>query len=158
MRAILRHAKSLTYLLIVALLSLSLPQQPARAAMVATESVIASATEAQAAQSERDRVRAFLQREEVRAQIQAYGLSPEETIARLDSLTDREIAMIAGKLNELPAGGYVSGDALGAFLVLAVLGLVVVVMAIVWVVKKGVEAVAGSTDAESADGQPSKAN
>lgn len=156
MQAILRHAKSLTYVLVFAILSFSLPQQPARAAMVATESVIASATEAQAKQSERDRVRAFLQREEVRAQIRAYDLDPEETIARVDSLTDREIALITGKLDRLPAGA--SGEGLAAVFAAVIVATILVFMGIVWAVKKGVEAVTGSTDAESADGQPSKAN
>lgn len=156
MQAVSRHAKPLTYLVIVAILSLSLPHQPARAAMVATESVIASATDPQAKQSERERVRAFLQREDVRAQLQAYGLSPEETIARVDSLTDREIAMIAGKLDQLPAGG--AADGLSTFIALAILGAVVVVFVIIWGIIKLVEAASGSTDAESADGQPSGAN
>ncbi len=156
MQAILRHAKSLTYVLVIAMLSLSLPHQPARAAMVATESVIASATDPQAEQSDRERVRAFLQREEVRAQIRAYGLSPEETVARVDSLKDREIALIAGKLDQLPAGG--AADGLSTFIALAILGAVVVVFVIIWGIIKLVEAASGSTDAESADGQPSGAN
>ncbi len=105
MRAILGYAKPLASLLILALLSLSLPQHPARAAMISTESAIASSTDRPESRADRDRVRAFLDREEVRAQIQAYGLDPDEAMARVDSLTDREIALIAGKLDRLPAGG-----------------------------------------------------
>ena len=37
--------------------------------------------------------------------MQSYGISSEEALARVDSLTDQEIALIAGKLDQLPAGG-----------------------------------------------------
>jgi hypothetical protein len=41
------------------------------------------------------------------AQMQAYGISHEEALSRVDSLTDREIATIAGKMDQIPI---VAGD------------------------------------------------
>ncbi len=106
MRAIVRHRKPIGYLLIVAVFCLSVPRHPAWAAMVSTESVIAPAA---GMETGRARVRAFLDREDVRAQIEAYGVDADEAAARIDTLTDREIALIAGRQDELPAGGGAHG-------------------------------------------------
>jgi hypothetical protein len=54
--------------------------------------------------SARARVRAFFGRVDVMAQMQAYGISPTEALSRVDSLTDCEIASIAGKMDRIPAG------------------------------------------------------
>ena len=56
---------------------------------------------------DRARVKAFVSRHDVVAQLQSYGISFEEALARVDHLTDQEIALIVGKLDQLPAGGYV---------------------------------------------------
>ncbi len=117
MRALLRHRKPIGCLLIVAVFCLSVPHHPARAAMVGTESVIAPAAGMATA---RARARAFLDREDVRAQVKAYGIDADEAAARIDTLTDREIALIAGRLDELPAGGG-SHPFAGAALALVVL-------------------------------------
>jgi hypothetical protein len=69
--------------------------------MVTTEYVIHQDSELL---SERARVRGFLARADVMAQIQAYGISPEEALSRVDSLTDHEIALIADKIKDIPAG------------------------------------------------------
>jgi hypothetical protein len=135
MRTIVRHSSPLVYALIIALLSMSLPQGRAEAAMASTESVIGIAHDSQA---ERERVRAFLDRADVQAQLQAYGISPEEAVARVDALTDGEIALIAGKVDQLPAGGCY-GEACGAavliLLAAAVLVVVGLIAGIVWVFK-----------------------
>ena len=98
--------KTVSCLLIAAMLGLSLPHYSARAAMVETETVI---RDAPAAQSDRARLRALLSREEARSHLESYGLSRAEALARVDSLTDEEITQIAGKLDELPAGGALEG-------------------------------------------------
>jgi hypothetical protein len=45
-----------------------------------------------------------LARTEVRSQLAAYGIQPEEASVRVASLSDREVAWLVGKLDELPAG------------------------------------------------------
>lgn len=130
MQAVMKHSRPLAFVLIVAVLSLSIPIAHLEAAIVTTESVVTLPAEGQA---DRERVRAFLNRVEVRAQLQAYGISPEEAIARVESLTDREIALIAGKLDQLPAGGcYGCGQ--GALVLLAA-AILVVVLIVVGVIK-----------------------
>ncbi len=108
MLAILRSSRYLSCLLVFAVAMLSLPHRHASAAMAGTESVIGSApsTSADDVGAQRQRVKAFLQRQDVRAKLESHGISGKEAGARIDSLTDGEIALIAGRLDKLPAGGY----------------------------------------------------
>lgn len=81
---------------------------PAHAGMVATETLV-----------ERERIASLLERADVQAQLQAYGVSPGEVKARVAALTDAEAAELAARVDELPAGGVsVLGAALIVFLVL----------------------------------------
>lgn len=96
--------KLLCCLLVGAILSGVITDRPARAELVATESVI---TPAATPERDRARLRVVLDREDVRAQLQAYGVSAEEAAARVDALTDREVALVVNRLDEIPAGGSV---------------------------------------------------
>ncbi|MGH6943683.1 MAG: PA2779 family protein, partial [Geminicoccaceae bacterium] len=69
----------------------SLPVGIARAALITTDQVIADGMPP----ADRDRVVAFLQREDVRAQMVALGVDPAEAMARVASLSDREVQAIA---------------------------------------------------------------
>jgi len=82
--------------LIVCTLGAGMPL-PASAAIIATDQVAASA--------ERDRVKSFLDRAEVQARMQALGVNPQAAFARVDALSDDEVAALAGRLEQLPAGG-----------------------------------------------------
>ena len=137
MQMILRYAKPVNYLLIIAMTMLSLPHGHARAAMVGTEAVIEaeSGVSGESISSDRARIKALLQRQEARAQLETYGISAEEAQARIDSLTDGEIALVADRLNELPAGGYVDPH-LGYMAVLAVFFLVVLIVALILQLEK----------------------
>ena len=84
----------------LAMASVSVPAVPAQAGMVSTDQVVQSIT----AQQDRDRVRQFLARDDVRRQIESLGVSPHEAAARVDGLTDMEIAAIAAEIGEEPAG------------------------------------------------------
>ncbi len=106
-------AKPVSYLVSAGLLVLSLHVPMAQAALVGTETVTTSAQ----ARQDRDRIGALLARDEVKAQFVAYGVQPEVVQARVDSLTDQEIHSLAGKLDELPAGGSALGTVLGIALV-----------------------------------------
>ena len=91
--------------------------------MITTEEALVQLTEPL---SDRERVKAMFARADVIAQLQAYGISYEEAQARVDSLTDREIAVIAGNLDQLAskAGGYEMGS--GALWVVGLLMYVIV--------------------------------
>jgi len=89
------------------ILSLALPL-PAHAALVVTQDAL-----------QRDRILVVLDRAEVQAQLQAYGVNPADVRARVAALTDDEAAELAARIDELPAGGVsILGVALIVFLVL----------------------------------------
>lgn len=67
-------------------------------------------------QLERERVRAFLAREDVRAKLVSLGISPDEARARADALSDREVKQLVAQLDKLPAGQQVVGVIIGAIL------------------------------------------
>ena len=99
----------------------SLPLGSANAGMITTKQIIepavstdpADQTALGAKQLEaRERVQAVLERDDVRAEMVALGVDPEEASARVASMTDSEVAAIAGKLDQLPAGGFSVGTAL----------------------------------------------
>lgn len=98
--------------LIVCTLGAGMPL-PASAGIVATDQIVASAG--------RDRVKSFLDRAEVRAQMQALGVNPQAALARVDALSDDEVASLAGRLDQLPAGGT---DILGALLLVFIILLI----------------------------------
>jgi hypothetical protein len=65
--------------------------------MIGTESVAAAAS--------RDRIGAALARADVRTQLEAAGVRPEDVQARVQALTDDEAVQLAQQLDNLPAGG-----------------------------------------------------
>lgn len=93
MKALKRVVSSL---LIVCVLGTGMPL-PASAGIIATDQVATSA--------ERDRVKSFLDRAEMRARMQALGVSPQAARDRVDALGDEEVAALADRLDQLPAGG-----------------------------------------------------
>lgn len=105
--------------LMVSMLSMSLWIPNAQAGMVSSEQVVAE----QAAQQSRERVRALFDRADVRAQLQAKGVDAEMAQARVDALTDAEVANINGQLDSLPAGGDIVGAIVFVFIVLLITDL-----------------------------------
>src|SRR5512146_2913764 len=87
--------------LMLSMISMSVWLPSAHAGMVSSEQVVAS----QAAQQDRDRLRAMFDRQDVREQLQARGVDADAARARVDALTDAEVASINGQLDSLPAGG-----------------------------------------------------
>jgi hypothetical protein len=88
-------------LLIVSVTSLGMPL-PAQAGTVSTEEAIAA---------KRDRIAAVLERSDVRAELEARGVSSSDAKARVDAMTDQEVTQLAARIDTLPAGG---GDAIAA--------------------------------------------
>ena len=65
-------------------------------------------TEEALQQSERERVREFLNREDVEQQLKALGVAPADARQRVDAMTPEEIRTVAGKMDALVAGGALS--------------------------------------------------
>lgn len=102
--------------LIFAYATLSLT--PAQAGLITTDQVIAG----ESAKADRARIASFLDRTDVRDQLTALGVKPSEAKARIATLSDTEVAQIAGRIDTVPAGQDVVGTLIG-LLILAVIVL-----------------------------------
>ncbi|WP_151636257.1 PA2779 family protein [Noviherbaspirillum aerium] len=105
-------------MLVVCVTGLSLPLQ-ASAAIVSTQEA-AAAPAASAVSGERDRVISFLSRDEVRKSIEAQGVDPQDAIKRVQAMSDEEVQQLAGRIDQLPAGGNIIGVLFTVFIVLLV--------------------------------------
>ncbi|UCE52298.1 MAG: PA2779 family protein [Desulfobacterales bacterium] len=119
-----RSAKFVSILLIVFLSLIYIPVQSVFAAMIGTKAVLVD----EEMQYAREKVRAFLDREDVWTALTAQGIDPLEAKARLDSLSDAEIQQISDRIDQLPAGGgvleAVAIIAIVLFLVLLILDMI----------------------------------
>ena len=104
--------------LIVSCTLLGLPQR-AQAVIVPTDAVAAEAV-APAAESARERVNGFLARDDVRQALVGQGVSAEAALARVDAMSDGEVAELAGRVDSAPAGGEVLGILFTVFVILLV--------------------------------------
>lgn len=86
--------------LICAISLCGLAVAPLQAAMVGTDTLIA----AEQGQTDRERLLGLFEREDVKAELQALGVSPELASERVKQLTDAEVAELSGQLEALPAG------------------------------------------------------
>lgn len=97
--------------LIVSMTGLAAPL-PAYAAMIGTETAVASADQA--------RIARFLDRSDVRAQLESYGVKPADARARVAALSNEEAAQLADRIDSAPAGGD-AGAVLGVALLVALI-------------------------------------
>jgi hypothetical protein len=109
-------AKSRTAILVAgALVAFS---TPVAADMVSTDQV--------AGQSDRERVRAFLERKDAEKQMKALGVAPDIAKQRVDAMTDEEVRVVAAKIESLPAGAALSQTDWIIVILLFVLLLIVI--------------------------------
>ena len=120
MRAMPQLRRRVALALALVLFALTGPVDAARAALVTTEQAIAG----QVAAGDRDRVAAFLARDDVRAQMVALGVDPAEAAQRVAGLSDAEVQRIAGQLDRLPAGQSAIGAVVGAVVIIFLVLLV----------------------------------
>jgi len=97
------------------MLSLGMPLT-ASAGMVGTDQAVSHAL----AEQGRARVLALVDRDDVRAQMEARGVTAEQAKARVNALTDDEVLQVSEKLDQLPAGAGVIGILFAVFIVLLV--------------------------------------
>lgn len=100
--------------LLLMFISVSCFLPAAQAAMIGTGQIMDHSQ----AQQERAHVKALLNRADLAAQLQSAGVDPAQLQARVDSLSDDEVAQLAGQLDQLPAGSGLLGTAVFIFLVL----------------------------------------
>lgn len=91
-------------------------------APVAQASMISTATIIQQEHLElkRSELKQLLARDDIRDQLIAWGVNPQDAQSRVDSLNAQEVALMSERMQELPAGGDVLGAVVFVFLVLLV--------------------------------------
>ncbi len=92
----------------------------AYAGMVATEDAI----EQPAAQADRAYLLGLIEREDIRQDLIGYGVDPDEAAARINALSDQELAAIMHKVDEMPAGESALGVLVGAALIVFIVLLI----------------------------------
>ncbi len=97
--------RSISIALIVSMLGMGLPLS-AQAGMVPTPTI--------AAQPAKERIMGLIERSDVRAQLQSFGVNPADAKARVAALTDEEAAQLAARFDSLPAGGDGGASIIGA--------------------------------------------
>jgi hypothetical protein len=112
--------RGVALVLAVVMFVISMPLGVAQAALVSTEQVLAAGD----GMADRARVLAFLERAEIREQIAALGVDPNEAAARVAALSDAQVREIAGQLDQLPAGQGAVGVVVGAILIIFLVLLV----------------------------------
>lgn len=116
----MKTPKTLAYVMLLSLPFTVTYQATAQASMITTSQIV------QQSQTEQYRadILAFMQRDDVRSQMESLGVSPAEAQQRVAAMTDSEVAQVAGQLQTLPAGEGVAGAIVGGavliFLVLLV--------------------------------------
>lgn len=90
---------------------------PAAAGMISTDQALA--------QSDRDRVRAFLERKDAEEQMKALGVAPGAAQQRVAAMTDEEVRVVAARIDSLPAGAALSKD---DWIIVLLLFLLVVIL------------------------------
>jgi hypothetical protein len=100
----MKHLQRLLSLLL-SLSLIMLPMVPAQAALVGNGQLIASAS----ADANRTTLLEALDRDSVRQQLSALGVTPEQAQLRVNQMTDQEVAQLNQQLANLPAGGDVVG-------------------------------------------------
>jgi hypothetical protein len=105
------YSKAITRVMVFCFGLASVYVPAAQAALVDTPDLLA-------ADRERARVEAFMARRDVQQALTAQGVDVEQARQRIDALSDAEIREMAGRINELPAGGDIVGATVFVFLVL----------------------------------------
>lgn len=99
-------------LLWILIMACALAAPAAQAAMVGTDQVV---------QSERERVKAALERPDVVQALKKVGVDATAAQARVDAMSDSEVAQIANMVDLLPAGGVLTNDQLIVILLIVLI-------------------------------------
>ena len=129
MKTMLRafYARPLVIYLITALLALTAFSRPAEAMFVTSvphKSASSSTAVAVGRTADLARIQVTLESKVVQQKLMDYGLTPEETMARINKLSDEQIHQLATNTDALQAGG----DGVGFLVGLIVLAILVVIL------------------------------
>jgi hypothetical protein len=74
--------------------------------------------------TERERVKAMLERPELAAELEKRGVSAADARARVDAMTPQEVSQLAGRLDAFAAGGQSNRDLLLVIILILLLILI----------------------------------
>jgi hypothetical protein len=97
---------------VVLALTLAVPQ--AYAGMIGTDD------------AERDRVKSMLEPPELATQLEKMGVSAADAKARVDAMTPEEVSQLAGRLDQLAAGGALSNQDLLLIIILLLVLIIII--------------------------------
>jgi hypothetical protein len=121
------YARPLASYLIAALLAISTLAGPAEAMLLPAASSAphtGQSTPSLDRSADIAKIQKALETKELRQRLLDYGLTPDETAARIDKLSDEQLHRLASNLDSVQAGG----DALSFLLGLAIIALLVVLI------------------------------
>jgi hypothetical protein len=95
------------------MLVIATPYQPLLAAMVPTEATLDKTI----TQDARNHLKTLISRNDIKDALISQGIDPDEAKARIDSFSDSDVIEVAGKIEQLPAGGGAFGTLIGAALI-----------------------------------------
>lgn len=111
-----RQAKKISAVLLAVFTGMAGIAPSVQAGMIGTQQIIAD----QVAADQRAELHAMLEREDVREQLTAWGVEPQVAEARIDSMTQEEVARLSSQMDEMPAGGGVVGAIVFVFVLLLI--------------------------------------
>jgi hypothetical protein len=88
---------------------------PAHAGMISSDKAIAQPP------GDRERVEAVLARPDVQKELEKRGIAPADAAARVQAMSDREVSLLAGRLDSLPAGAAITNDELLLIIIIVLL-------------------------------------
>lgn len=101
--------------LVVATALMGLPLT-ASGAVISTEESLATP----AAAAQRERISSFLLRTDVQQALQSHGVAGDAAVQRVQAMSDSEVAQLADRIDQAPAGGDILGVLFTVFIVLLV--------------------------------------
>jgi hypothetical protein len=116
--------KPTVYLLVVVFTIFSVLLPPARAALVPT----AQAVSAIDTEQTRSQLYVLIDRADVQAQLEVWGVDPQEARARVDTLSDQELKNLSARMDQMPAGEGAIGIIVGAALVVILVLIITDIM------------------------------
>ena len=120
MKLLRKKSTPISIVMIIFVLNLITPIQPAFAALIGTDTYV----EKEQIDNAREKVNVFLSKQKVTKVMIQQGVNPEEVRNRMANLSDQEIIKISKQIDNLPAGGD------GVSLVISVLIIVLLVLVI----------------------------
>lgn len=106
--------------LVALMMVVTMPLGVAQAGLVGTDQVIAPSN----AEAGRERIAAFISREDVRGEMRKMGVDPDEAAARVAVLSDVEIQRIAAEIDRSPAGQGAVSAVVGAVVLIFLILLI----------------------------------